>query len=153
MVFVILTGYLFGTMDGAVIGLIMGFFRDMLASPTLGIGMLLLLYIGILSSVLFKKRFHSRISLGFVQVIIITLAYKMIGHSLYYFIPLIMEHDNTYLSFSSIVFDSVLPQIAINLIISIPMVLLMQYLGPYRKGVTRSLDGNRTSSEELWQIR
>jgi len=153
MVFVILTGYLYGTTDGAVVGLIMGFLRDMLASPTLGTGMLILLYAGIISSLLFSKRFHSRIALGFVQVFILTLAYKVIGHLLYYLVPLIMNHDNNYLPLSAIVLNSILPQILINLVISVPMILLLTYAGPYRKGVRRSLDDNRFSSEEVWQIR
>lgn len=153
MVFVILTGYLFGTMDGAVIGFAMGFLRDMLASTTLGIGMLILLYIGIISSLLFSKKFHSRAALGFVQVILITFVYKTLGHLLYYFVPLLTVGDHMYLSVSTIMIDSILPQTAINLAISFPMILLLSYLGPYRRGEKRIADEDRLASEEVWQIR
>ena len=153
MVFVILTGYLFGTIDGAVIGFAMGFLRDMLASTTLGIGMLILLYIGIISSLLFSKKFHSRATLGFVQVILITFVYKSLGHLLYYFVPLLTAGDHMYLSVSTIMIDSILPQIAINLAISFPLILLLSYLGPYRRGEKRIADEDRLASEEVWQIK
>lgn len=153
MVFVILTGYLYGPVDGAVIGLCMGFLRDMLASTTLGIGMLILLYVGIFSSLIFSVRFHRRAALGFVQVILVTLIYKAVGHVFYYVVPLLMSHDYTYISLQSVIFDSVLPQIAVNLAISIPMILLLNFLGPYRKGLVRASDENRMSSEDVWQIK
>lgn len=153
MVCVILTGYLFGPTDGAVIGLIMGVLRDVLASPTLGIGMLLLMYVGLISSLLFTRIFHRKLTLGFVQVLIITLAYKIIGHTLYFLIPLIAKNDSEYLSLSSIVFDSILPQLAINLVISIPIILLLQYVGPYRKGFVRFSNDGGDSVEGIWQIR
>ena len=153
LVFVILTGYMYGTIDGAVIGFCMGFLRDMLSSTTLGIGMLLLLYVGIFSSILFSGRFHRRAALGFVQVALITLIYKAFGHLLRYVIPLLTSHDGNYLSFGSIVIDSILPQIAINLVVSIPIILLLRYLGPYRKGLVRKMDESGLSSEEVWRIR
>lgn len=153
MVFVILTGYLFGTMDGAIIGFCMGFLRDMLASTTLGIGMLIFLYVGIFSSFLFSKKFHSRATLGFIQVILITFIYKILGHLLYYFVPLLTAGDHMYLSVRTIMLDSVLPQIAINLAISVPLILLLTYLGPYRKGSKRKENEDRVASEEVWRIK
>lgn len=153
MVFVILTGYLFGTMDGAVVGFAMGFLRDMLASRTLGVGMLLLLYVGIFSSLLFSGKYHSRATLGFVQVVLITFIYKIAGHLLYYFVPLLTAGDHEYLSIGTILTDSILPQVAINLAISFPMILLLLYIGPYRRGEKRIADEDRMASEEVWQIR
>lgn len=153
MVFVILTGYLFGTMDGAVIGFSMGFLRDMLASTTLGIGMLIFLYIGIFSSLLFSKKFHSRATLGFVQVILITFVYKTAGHLLFYFIPLLTAGDHVYLPVSAVIFNSILPQMIINLAVSLPLILLLSYLGPYRRGEKRIADEDKMASEEVWRIR
>jgi len=153
MVFVILTGYLFGTVDGAVIGFAMGFLRDMLASTTLGIGMLILLYVGIFSSLLFSKKYHSRATLGFVQVILITVVYKAMGHLLYYIVPYLTRGDHMYLSVNTIILNSILPQTAINLAISFPMILLLTYLGPYRRGEKRIANEDRIASEEVWQIR
>lgn len=153
MVFVIITGYLFGSTDGAVIGLIVGFLRDMLASSTLGIGMMLLLYVGILSSILFSKQYHSRVALGFIQVLLITLAYKIIGHFLFFVVPLILEHDRSYLSLGTIVFDSILPQAAVNLLAAVPVILLLRFAGPYRKGYVRTSEDRRNTREDAWQIR
>lgn len=153
MVFVILTGYLFGTLDGAIIGFCMGFLRDMLASTTLGVGMLILLYVGIFSSLLFSRQFHSRTTLGFIQVILITVIYKVIGHGINYFIPLLTANDRDYFSFGEIMLNSILPQIAINLAVSFPMILLLRYIGPYRVGAKRSSGEDRVNSEEVWRIR
>ena len=153
MVFVILTGYLYGSVDGAVIGFAMGFLRDMLASTTLGIGMLLLLYVGIFSSLIFSKKFHSRATLGFIQVILITFIYKVLGHLLYYLIPRLTSGDRMYLPLSTIMLDSILPQIAINLAVSFPMILLLYYLGPYRRDEKRKADEDKMASEEVWRIR
>lgn len=153
MVFVIIAGYLFGSTDGAVIGLIVGFLRDMLASPTLGIGMMLLFYVGILSSLLFSKQYHNRVALGFIQVLLITLVYKIIGHFMLYAIPFVLEHDRSYLSLGTIVFDSILPQAAVNLLAAIPIILLLRFAGPYRKGYVRASEDRRGPLEDAWQIR
>jgi len=153
MVFVILTGYLFGTLDGAVIGFSIGFLRDMLASRTLGIGMLIFLYIGIFSSLLFSKKFHSRATLGFVQVILITFIYKIAGHLLFYFVPLLTAGDHAYLPVNIVIFDSILPQVVINLAVSLPLILLLTYIGPYRRGEKRIADEDKMASEEVWRIR
>ena len=153
MVFVIITGYLFGSTDGAVIGLIVGFLRDMLASSTLGTGMMLLLYVGILSSILFSRQYHSRVALGFIQVLLITLAYKIIGHILFFAVPLVLEHDRSYLSLGTIVLDSILPQALVNLLAAVPIILLLRFAGPYRKGYVRASEDRRNPREDAWQIR
>lgn len=153
MVFVILTGYLYGTVDGAIVGFCVGFLRDMLSSTTLGVGMLILMYIGIFSSLLFLRKFHSRVTLGFLQVILFTFIYKIAGHLLYYFVPLLTSGDHLYLSLNAIMNDSILPQIAINLVISFPIILLLSYLGPYRRGEKRMAVEDKMASEEVWQIK
>lgn len=151
LVIVVLSGYFFKTFDGAVVGLTVGMIRDVLSGVTLGVGALVFFFIGIFSSLLFSRAFHSRAMLAILQVGIITLAYKSIGHLYAFFMPYLLRHDSMYLSFDKVVFDSILPQIAINLLISIPFIFLMKYLGPYRIGYKKAEKGDSVSTEELWR--
>lgn len=151
LVLVVLSGYFFKTIDGAVVGLTVGLIRDVLAGMTLGIGALLFFFIGILSSVFFSKAFHSRASLAILQIAIMTLGYKIIGHLWFYFMPILERHDTTYLSFQTVVFDSILPQLGVNLLIAIPMIFLIKYVGPYRVGYVKPEESARVTTEGLWR--
>lgn len=163
LVFVVMTGYFFGSFDGAVVGLIVGFIRDYFAGPslggsgsipgaTLGIGMLVFTYIGILSAIFFTKKFHRRLLLGFAQIAIFTIIYKTGGHIMSFVVQILSGRGFEYLSFSQIVLDSILPQLAINLLAAIPVILLIRYLGPYKKGVNKLLIEEMDRSGEAWQI-
>jgi rod shape-determining protein MreD len=150
LVIVILSGYFFKTFNGAVVGLIVGLIRDVMSGMTLGAGALIFMMIGIISSFLFSKAFHSRVTLAFLQVGLITLSYKIIGHLLFYFVPFFLKHDTSYLPLQTIIFDSILPQLIINLLIAVPLILLLKYLGPYRVGYSIPVKGDIVSTEELW---
>ena len=163
LVFVVMTGYFFGPLDGAVVGLIVGFVRDYFAGPslggngsipgaTLGIGMLVFMYIGILAAIFFTKTFHRRLLLGFVQILLFTIIYKTGGHIMSFLVQIITGRGVEYLSFSHIMLDSILPQIAINLVAAIPVLLLIRYIGPYKKGVNKLLIEEMDRSGEAWQI-
>lgn len=150
LVIVILSGYFFKTFDGAIVGLVVGLIRDVMSGMTLGVGALIFMFIGIVSSLFFSKAFHSRATLALLQVALITLTYKTIGHMIFFFVPFFLLHDSSYLSINTIIFDSVLPQIAINLLIAIPLILLLKYLGPYKIGFSMPVKGDIISTEELW---
>lgn len=163
LVFVVMTGYFYGHIDGAVIGLMVGFIRDYFAGPslggsgnipgaTLGIGMLVFMYIGILAAIFFTKTFHRRLLLGFVQIFIFTIIYKVGGHIMSFLVQIITGRGVEYLSFSHIMLDSILPQIAVNLVAAIPVILLVRYMGPYKKGVNKLLIEEMDRSGEAWQI-
>lgn len=162
LVFVIVCGYLFGTKDAIFVGLITGFFRDYYSGPALGgspdqpsaifgIGMLLLLYAGVLSSVLFKRAFHRKLPLAFVQVMIVTVAYKAIGHAIVLGVQILSGNGSEYLSLISILIKSILPQLLINLIAVVPIIFMMKYFGPYKKGINPDLSDEKSDSEAIWQ--
>jgi len=163
LVFVIISGYLFGARDALVVGLATGFIRDYFSGPAynggsegpsalLGVGMLLMLYAGILSAVLFSKTFHRRLPIGFVQVIIITVTYKLIGHFFTLMVQIITGRGSEYLSFAEIMAGSVLPQVIVNLLAAVPVILLLRYWGPYVKGINPNLAAETGSTEAIWQI-
>ena len=148
-VLVVLTGYLYGSSDGMVIGLIVGLLRDYFSGSSLGVGMLILLYTGVLASSLFRLRFHQRISLALLQVSILTFIYKFLGHCFFFIVQLFTSRGNSlYLSQSSIWFHSILPQVGLNLLAAVPMLLLMHYLGPYGQKALRKRDGGADISRD-----
>jgi LytS/YehU family sensor histidine kinase len=163
LVFVVISGYLFGIKDVLVVGLVTGFFRDYFSGPAyeggtehpsalLGVGMLLLLYAGVLSAVLFSKAFHRRLPLGLVQVVIITVVYKILGHFTALMVQIISGKGSEYLSFIDIITGSIIPQVVINLLAAIPVILMLRYWGPYDKGVNPKLMAESSISEGIWQI-
>ena len=61
------------------------------------------------------------------------------------------RHDTIYLPFQTIVLDSILPQLGVNLLVAIPMIFLIKYIGPYRVGYVQPEEGTRVSTEGLWR--
>lgn len=162
LVFVVLTGYLFGTVDGMVVGAIVGVFRDYFSGPVisgldrqpvapLGIGLLVFFYIGMLSSLLFKRRFKRKYILGVLQVVILSLAYYSLGHLVSWLYLSISGNLTSYHSFRYIALKSVLPQIFVNVLASIPILLILRFIGPYAKGVRSGLVDGYTLEEHTWQ--
>lgn len=162
LVFVILTGYLFGLKDAIAVGLITGLLRDYYAGPAfeggtdqpvalLGLGMLLMLYAGVISSVLFTKAFHRKLPLGFVQVMIVTVSYKVVGHVLFVIMLAISGRGSEYLSLFEIVTDSLIPQMIVNLLATAPILLMLRYMGPYKNGINKRLLLDSGETENLWR--
>lgn len=162
LVFVIVTGYLYGAKDAAVVGLITGLLRDYFAGPSfegahdrqsavLGLGMLMLLYAGIISSVLFAKAFHRKLQLGFIQVMIITVGYKIFGHIATFVTQIISGNGTEYLTLYEILSGSIIPQMLVNIIAAVPIVILLRYFGPYKNGINLKLITDADESEGIWQ--
>ena len=141
-VFVVLTGYFNGFVDGAVVGFIMGIVRDCLAPiaivglddtvhVTAGIGMLVLFLAGALSSSFFTKRMHRNIPFAFVSIAFCTLVYKIAGHFTAYSWTFIVPSAGSYeLGFYEIAVRSCLAQTVLNLMAGVPLLLLMRFAGP-----------------------
>ncbi|MBO4928665.1 MAG: hypothetical protein J5379_10525 [Clostridiales bacterium] len=162
LVFVVLAGYLFGTKDGVVVGGIVGMFRDYFSGPVitgldqkpvavLGIGLLVFIYVGLLSSVLFRKRFRRKLSLGLLQVAIVTLFYCVLGHIVSWLYLSMSGNSVSYHSLNYIAFRSVLPQILVNLLAAVPILFLLRFLGPYKKGTRSGSSETYVMEEQSWQ--
>ncbi|MBR3032821.1 MAG: hypothetical protein IKH92_07365 [Clostridiales bacterium] len=162
LVFVVLAGYLFGTKDGIVVGLFVGMFRDYFSGPVisgkngspvavLGIGLLAFFYIGLLSSILFRKRFRRKYTQAVLQVIFISAIYYSLGHIVSWVYLTLSHNIETYHSLKYILFSSILPQILVNVIASVPMLLLLRFAGPYKKGVRAGLVDGYSMEDRAWQ--
>lgn len=162
LVFVVLAGYLFGTRDGVVVGAIVGIFRDYFSGPVvtglnsepialLGVGLLAFFYIGLIASVLFRKRFRRKFYLGIVQVAIISVAYYALCHIVSFVYLSVSGNLTAYHSMRYIVFSSICPQLIINVLGAVPMLMFLRFAGPYRKGVRASLVDGYSVEDRKWQ--
>jgi len=162
LILVVLTGYLFGSVEGAVIGLIIGFLRDYFSGPAfgsidreptavLGIGMLVFMYIGIGASLFFRRRFQKKLFLGLLQVMIFTMLYCFIGHIASFIALAVMNPQSEYHTFKYIIVDSLLPQLLVNLLCAVPILLLLRFAGPYKNGVHHYLVDGHSMEDNAWQ--
>ena len=163
-VFVVLTGYFYGFKDAAVVGLIMGLVRDCLAPIAIigidgtvhvsaGIGMLVMFLAGAVGSSFFTRRMHRNIPFAFVSVAFSTLLYKISGHLLAYSWTFIAPAAGNYdLGFHEIVVRSCLLQTLLNLIATVPILLLLRFAGPVSHNERRrsSDDVIMTVEENSW---
>ncbi len=162
LVFVVLSGYLFGTLDGVVVGLLIGMLRDYFSGPVttslsnepvavLGIGMLAFMYVGLLSSLIFRRRFRRKYFLGVLQVVLLSLIYYPMGHFFSWLSLTVSGNLTTYHSFRYIMLSSLLPQILVNVIAAVPILLLLRFAGPYPKGIRSGLVDGYSVEDRRWQ--
>ncbi|MBR2750215.1 MAG: hypothetical protein IKD90_03685 [Clostridiales bacterium] len=162
LVFTVFAGYLFGPVDGIVVGLIVGLFRDYFSGPVvmglnqepvalLGIGMLSFMYIGLLSALLFRKRFRRKLFLGILQVELMTLIYYVSGHVLSYIYFSVSRTMTSYHSLRYVVVSCILPQLLVNAIAALPILLVLRFIGPYSKGVRSALVDGYSMEDKQWQ--
>jgi len=85
-----------------------------------------------------------------LSVVVATLLYKCLGHLIIFIWSNIVSGLSYNMEFSQIVFRSVLPQVLLNLIASVPVYLLLRFLGPYDKGVNPVLIDEKRKGEDLW---
>ena len=162
LVFVVLSGYLFGTVDGVVVGLLVGMLRDYFSGPVisgmnnapvavLGIGLLAFLYVGILSSILFRTRFRRKYNLGLVQVAMVSAMYYTLGHILSWMYLRIGRNSSSYHSIRYILLSSIFPQVLVNIIAAVPILFLLRFAGPYKKGIKSGLVDGYSVEDRGWQ--
>jgi rod shape-determining protein MreD len=152
LVLAILAGYLFGMEDGAIIGLAAGFMRDMLAGRAIGLGMLLLMYSAILASIIFKQLFRRNVILGLAQIVIITIFYETVVMILTFIVPMLPDVS---LKFSSLVLRTLynLPgHLLGNLAAAIPLIFLLYFAGPYRRGSRKDEPVESIVRDSAWRV-
>ena len=133
LVLVILSGYLFGRVDGALVGLAAGFMRDMFAGRALGLGMLLFLYIGILAALVFQQAFRRNLLLGLLQVIWLTILYEVVVTGVVFMMPMLPDVTYDASTLYQRTFAQLPTQLAANVFIALPLSLLLIWVGPYHK--------------------
>ena len=161
-VFVVLSGYFNGFWDGAVVGFISGMIRDVFSPPavigldgevrvTAFIGVFTLFAAGVIGSSFFTRRMHRNIPFSIVAVIFTTFCYKVAGFILIYiWSSLAGAETSLYAPMTAIIY-SLLPQLLLNVIASIPLILLIRFLGPVSfKGSSKKDEIIKDKGEGTW---
>jgi rod shape-determining protein MreD len=151
LVLAILAGYLFGASDGAIIGLCTGFFRDMLAGRAIGLGMLLLMYVAILASFMFRKLFRHNIFLGLIQILILTTLYEAFITFLSFAVPMLPDVS---ISLTGLLLRQIhaLPgHLLGNLLAGVPLIFLLHFAGPFRRGRRKDDQEDSMVGESAWR--
>lgn len=161
LVFVVLVSYFYGFLDGAVVGILTGILRDFYAAPSIVgidksavpsacVGVLVLFILSVASSSFFTERLHRNTLFAFASITFCTLLYKIGGHIVIRLWLQFIAEKSYNLTLKQIILDSILPQLMLNLIAGIPLILLLRFLGPYKKGVNPVLIDEKTGGESLW---
>ena len=144
-VFTVLTAYFFDFRDGAIVGLVLGLLRDCFCAPcvtgldgtlvvTGGIGMLVLFLAASFASSFFTGRMRRNVPFSFATVAVATIIYKVSGYLLSFLWFALVQHSLTTMDFADFALWSLLPQLGLNLIAAVPLVFLLKFLGPYKRG-------------------
>ena len=143
LVFAVLTGFLYGFTDGVVVGLLMGFVRDLLSgtvilgaggqvSISFGIGMLVLFLGGVFGALFFEGRTNRNFLLGFMAVVSYTLIYKLFGIGIISLWEGLMTDVSQSMNIKNVIFDSIFTTLLINAVCAIPVFFLLRYVGPVK---------------------
>lgn len=154
LVLAVLAGYLFGQRDGIAIGLLAGFMRDALAGRGLGLGMLLLMYAGLTAAVAFRGFFRRNISLGLILVILETVIYHLMITFLTFAVPVLPGVAYTLPGLYQHMLQILPGALITNTLAGIPLILLLYFAGPYRRGGRPEEDDEeRDVGDSLWQMK
>ncbi|MBR1797219.1 MAG: hypothetical protein IJ757_04305 [Clostridiales bacterium] len=160
-VIVVLCSYMFGFYDGIVFGALAGIIRDYLSAPSLtgidgtvtpaiGIGLFLMVAVAAIGSSFLTIRVKRNFLLAFLAVIVTTLLYKSIGHLVIFLWSNLVSGLSYNMSIEQMLQRSILPQTVLNLMASIPLYLLLRFMGPYKGGVNPSLIDEKRKEDRLW---
>lgn len=160
-VFVVLSGYFNGFWDGAVVGFISGMIRDVFSPPavvgldgevrvTAFVGVFTLFAAGIIGASFFTRRMHRNIPFSIVSVFFVTVCYKVAGYILIYgWSNLAGIESSLYEPLTAFVY-SFLPQLLLNTLAAIPLIVLLRFLGPVSFRDTKKDDEIIEQGESTW---
>ena len=158
-VFTVFTAYFYDFRDGAIVGLVLGLLRDCFCAPcvtgldgtlvvTGGIGMLVLFLAAAFASSFFTGRMKRNGPFSFATVAVATIIYKVAGYLLSVLWFSLVQHTVTAMDLADFALGSLLPQLGLNLIAAIPLVFLLKFLGPYKRGSAKDKNEDKIISGE-----
>lgn len=161
LIFTIVVSYFYGFLDGAVVGIFVGLLRDYFAAPAitvtgdkpvsaLGLGILLMFLASVFGSSFFTKRMRRNALFAYVAVAAATTVYKVFGHIIIKIWTGTVLHGSYNMTLSQILFNSILPQLLLNIIAAVPIVILLRFLGPYSKGINPKISVEGGLEDNLW---
>lgn len=133
LVLAVLAGYRYGSREGALAGLAAGFFRDYYTGQVLGVGMLSLMYMGLLASVLFHRWLRKNLLVELLQVALLTLVFQAGLHLLLFLFPPLAGVPYTGDDLLLALRLRILPSVPLNLAAALPIHAALHVFGPYRR--------------------
>ncbi len=149
LVLTVLAGYLYGFVDGAVVGLIAGFVRDCLGSRVFGSGMLMLFLAGVLAASLFQRNMNRTAITVFLSIITITLLLDVTIFVIQYLMVRSADMRMWAFSVKAYAGKRLLPLELFNLFCGLLTLPIFKNLGPYPKRVQRDRLTQGVRGEEL----
>jgi len=152
LILAVLSGYLFGSADGFAIGLSAGLMRDLLAGRVLGLGMLILMYLGLIASFLLQRFFRRSLFFSMLQVAFFTAVYQFLIALITVLVPFTADAPPR---LSDLLYHLLWPlpgQVLVNLIAGILMAFLLIWLGPYKRGGQDSEGKEIITRDSIWRI-
>ena len=151
LVLCVLSGFLFGIEDGIVIGLLTGYMRDVLTGRVLGMGMLLMMYAGICGAMLFRRRFRRQMFFALILVGLVTVFYVCIIFGLNKFFPMLRDITPQVRPLFLQSLKSGTGSLILNMVASIPILLLLHHFGPYPKSWMDGEDSEMLTGDQIWR--
>ena len=160
-VFCVLVSYMFGFLDGIVCSVIVGIIRDYFAGPSvtgidgkavpaLGIGLLVMVLASFFGSSFFTKRMHRNAPFAFLAILCSTILYKVFGYTIIKLWSVIVPAAVYNVSVGHMIVHSLAPQILLNLIASLPLYLILRFIGPYKNGTNPVLIDENKDGGNIW---
>ena len=153
LVLAVLSGYMFGQRDGIIVGLAAGFFRDIMAGRALGLGMLLLMYSALFASFAFRRFFRRNFLMGLAQVAMVTVLYQFVITCLQLIVPMLPGVSYSLTDLFRLMINGLPSFLLVNILAGIPMIFLLNYLGPYQRGSRNDDPDDAIVGDSLWQVK
>lgn len=149
LVLVILSGFFYGPFEGALVGVASGFLRDAFAGGSIGVGMLVCMYAGIVSGLVFQKMFRKGWLAGVLQVVLVSTVFYVLVEGT----DLLLQPYGSAFPFSEWArgfFSLKLPVLLVfNAASSLPLLLLLRFAGP-RRHRSSALTADEVA-KDLWR--
>ena len=152
LVFVVVCGYFFGRDDGMVIGLLAGFFRDMLAGRVLGLGMLLFMFSGIIAASFMINLFQRNILFTLVQVALFSIFYEIVIVIITFLFPMLPDQVYTLKQLAEIQMRTFPPRLLSNVLAAVPVMVLLHFAGPYPRSQKKTGLEENDTGEHVWRM-
>lgn len=160
-VFTVLVAYMFGFYDGMVVAFFVGIIRDYFAgpsvtgldgkaSPALGIGLLVMVLAAAVGSSFFTRRMHRNTAFAFLAIMATTAIYKVVGYIVIKTWALFVPSATYSVTVGRMIVRSLAPQLLLNLIVTVPIYLLLRFVGPYKKGINPKLIDEHSEGGNTW---
>ena len=107
---------------------------------------------GALAASFFTERMRRNVPFAFASVAFCTLVYKSAGHILIRLWTILIFKQPYNLTILDVLLDSILPQILLNVIAALPIIILLRFAGPYRKGINPTLAAKGDTEDGLWLV-